>query len=1042
MNVKVSQWMQRARCWVAASPIEDSATFSRQVRLLRVVWVCLLIFVLGFDTFMVWRVPGYFPTWYAYLFFVLIAWLIQARRYLFAARLTAWLSSVVILLRVIENSAPDAMLALYYLVFSVLVANLLLDLRCVWQIGIFNGVAMLFMPLLNPNLAYSWQFFLGPWTVQWITLLLAVFTRANLAQIETEHRQQLHAREENLRLAFETSNVGTWRWEVKTQRVYWSQRVQEMFGLETRALSGTYEDYLSAVEESDRLWVRNQLEQSIQTFQAFEFEHRIVRPDGSVRWMACRGRPLRAESEDGSLWLFGTVMDITPQKQAEAREMSRRIWLERVLEAGKRVTQVTEWQPCLRTIHSILRHDLQFDRVGLFLYDARDRVVRGAYGTSRNGQMEDTRWFVQDIDQDPAFREVLSSPAGFVFFTNQPEAAPRLPNQPLPAGREHATVAAWSGEKPVAVLAVDNSLTNRPMLPEQLEAFRIFAGYAGLALENARLLLQMRASEERFRLALEAARMGAWDWNLQTGEVNWSSEAHSIFGLQFGEFDGTYRAYIERVYEADRSTLEQAISLALQNVGQNFGVEHRIYGQGDALRWAESRGRVYRAEDGTPLRMIGTVADITRRKQAELALAQNEANLRRINEGLISLNENNSLKADDFDTALRMILRKAAQILAVERVGFWVYEQGDERLTCALMFEQSVQRYSSGLSVQYAQAAAYFDALQTGHLVVVSDAAADARCAELLPNYLQPLGIGALLDAPIYINGRMIGVVCHEHLGAARVWLPEEQNFATSIADRIALARETFERRRAEEQILQLNAELEQRVFERTEQLQAINKELEAFSYSVSHDLRTPLRAIDGFSKILLDDFSQDLPPEALRFQQMVRENAQRMAKLIDDLLEFSRSSRRTLHKETVAPFDVVNAVLNELEYEREQRQIEVVIGSLPACLADPALLKQVYANLLGNAFKFTKKRPVAHIELGCVQQNGESVYYVRDNGAGFDMRYAQKLFGVFQRLHRADEFEGTGIGLATVQRIIHRHGGKIWAESAPDQGATFYFTL
>jgi PAS domain S-box-containing protein len=258
----------------------------------------------------------------------------------------------------------------------------------------------------------------------------------------------------------------------------------------------------------------------------------------------------------------------------------------------------------------------------------------------------------------------------------------------------------------------------------------------------------------------------------------------------------------------------------------------------------------------------------------------------------------------------------------------------------------------------------------------------------------------------------------------------------------LAMIRDITERKQAQAQIQQLNSELEQRVIERTAQLEAANKELEAFSYSVSHDLRAPLRAVDGFSQAVLEDYGPQLPEECRQDLQTIRNGAQKMGQLIDDLLTFSRLSRLPLSKSAVDTGKLVRSVLGELNYKQKGRQIDVRIAELPPCQAGPALLKQVWVNLLSNAVKYTGKREAAVIEIGCAREKGQNVYFVRDNGTGFDMKYAHKLFGVFQRLHRAEDYEGTGVGLAIVQRVVHRHGGRIWAESAVNNGATFYFTL
>jgi PAS domain S-box-containing protein len=250
------------------------------------------------------------------------------------------------------------------------------------------------------------------------------------------------------------------------------------------------------------------------------------------------------------------------------------------------------------------------------------------------------------------------------------------------------------------------------------------------------------------------------------------------------------------------------------------------------------------------------------------------------------------------------------------------------------------------------------------------------------------------------------------------------------------------ERKQADAQIRQLNAELESRVKARTTDLEAANKELEAFSYSVSHDLRAPLRAIDGFSQALLEDYSSQLDETGRSYLQRIRVGAQHMGHLIDDLLKLSRVSRASLVPERVDLSKMARFIVKHLGEIEPERDIRIDIEDHLRCVGDPGLLRIALQNLLDNAWKYTGKTANAHVSFNAEQQDGETVFRVRDNGVGFDMAHAGKLFGAFQRLHHKRDFEGTGIGLATVARIIHRHGGRVWAESEAGKGATFCFTL
>ncbi len=295
-------------------------------------------------------------------------------------------------------------------------------------------------------------------------------------------------------------------------------------------------------------------------------------------------------------------------------------------------------------------------------------------------------------------------------------------------------------------------------------------------------------------------------------------------------------------------------------------------------------------------------------------------------------------------------------------------------------------------------------------------------------------GVRTYMAVPMIAGGELLGALSFG--GDAHVFTPEKMNIAREVATQLAIA---ITQARLLERVKSQALELELRVRERTAELEVANRELDSFTYSVSHDLRAPLRAVDGFAKMLEEDHGQRLDDEGRRLLGVVRGGSQRMGQLIDDLLAFSRLGRQVPAKCRIDMTSLAREAADELA---SGTRPEVALATLPPADADRALLKQVWVNLIGNALKYSGKREAPRIEIGGREEPSENTYWVRDNGAGFDMRYAAKLFGVFQRLHGPDEFPGTGVGLAIVQRVVTRHGGRVWAEGRPDEGACFFFSL
>lgn len=492
--------------------------------------------------------------------------------------------------------------------------------------------------------------------------------------------------------------------------------------------------------------------------------------------------------------------------------------------------------------------------------------------------------------------------------------------------------------------------------------------------------LAVQQSGEQLRLALEASGTGTWDWNLKTNKVVWDDYNQVLHGFKPGTFDGDYNQSIKAVHADDRPALAQAIAQTLQNKTE-FNVEFRVTWPDGSVHYLVSRGKAL-FEDGQAIRMTGVTADITGRREAE-----------EIRSFLVAIVQS----SDDAIIGKDMQGNVVSWNLGAERMfGYTADEILGRSVTCLLSPDRPEEE--SRILKEAIQGATHrFETVR-------------------IRKGGQPINVWLTVSPIRGPRGAIIGIS--------------------------SIARDITERKRAEEQIRQMNLELEQRVQDRTAELTAANREMEAFTYSVAHDLRAPLRHIDAFTRILHDDFAGVLPAEARRYLENIRNGSRNMSHLVDDLLNLARVGRQGLKRQPISLVALVKEVIADLHRDTEGRQIEWRIQALPMVEGDSGLLKQVYANLLGNAVKYSRPRAKAVIEVGSRKVNGETALFVSDNGVGFNMKYADKLFGVFQRLHRSEDFEGTGVGLATVDRIVRKHGGSIWAEAAENKGATFYFTM
>lgn len=406
----------------------------------------------------------------------------------------------------------------------------------------------------------------------------------------------------------------------------------------------------------------------------------------------------------------------------------------------------------------------------------------------------------------------------------------------------------------------------------------------------------------------------------------------------------------------------------------------------------------------------------------------------------------------DLETLFRATAIEVRQLLNADRVGMFRFYP-DSGWNDGEFVSEDVDRAFSSAMAQKVHDDCFGDRYaidyQHGRIQAVADIY-NAGLSDCHIKILAQFQVRANLIVPLLQNQKLWGLLCIHQCSAPRQWQEIEIEFATQLANHLGVAlqhaelmaelrTEIDERQQAEQRAIALNQGLRQAIVE----LKAVNKELEAFSYSVSHDLRAPLRSIDGFSQALLEDCSAQLDPMGQDYLRRIRSATQRMGHLIDDLLTLSRVTRSDMHLETVDLSRIASRICTELQQTQLERQVEFAIQPSLVAQGDTHLLQVVLENLLNNAWKFTSNHLQAKIEFGAIaQDSGIFAYFVRDDGIGFDMAYGDKLFSPFQRLHAIGEFPGNGIGLATVQRIVYRHGGRVWAEAAIERGATFYFTL
>jgi PAS domain S-box-containing protein len=542
--------------------------------------------------------------------------------------------------------------------------------------------------------------------------------------------------------------------------------------------------------------------------------------------------------------------------------------------------------------------------------------------------------------------------------------------------------------------------------------------------QQAQIQAALRHREAQLELALEFAHIGTWDWDLTTNQVVWNANHFSLLGLEPNGAEVTYELWRDRVHSEDLQRVKVAINHALHN-HTTYEIEYRIIYPDGTLRWVTAKGRGLYDEAGQPLRMMGVLIDVSDCKQTE-------AEIRQLNQALEEQNFNLEQAVEQRTAELRHLNEKLhAEIIERQRAETALKESEE-------LFRQVFENAPIGIAL--ARPSDYQFVAVNPAFCAMLGYEADELKGEGCPTISYPDDLEQELPyAQQLLNGEIPGYqlikryICkNQDIMWGNLTTRTIRNESNEILYLLGLVDDITERKQAQDELTK-----------RTTQLEETNRELESFSYSVSHDLRAPLRHINGFVVALSHQLNQAgvVPdPKVQHYLNVIQDSGKRMSLLIDGLLTLSRVGRRQMERQPVHLTQLATQAIRLVKSTLDpDASVQFVLEQLPIVQGDAALLQQVFTNLIDNAIKFSQHRSPAEITISTLP-NG--TLFVKDNGVGFSMEYADHLFGAFQRLHSRQEFEGMGIGLAIVQRIIHRHGGKIWAESQPDQGACFYFTL